>query len=162
MEKDRPYRASASAIVVKRETFFAAGGWTEQIFPMEDLDLIVKLGYSGRTVQILSPATKCYRVHSANTVSQVRRCIGMLSRVIQRSKTAVYPGASPRPWIRYAFVGGPAWFWVKKGMRTGFYGEALHLFVHSWPMICAASWQRVGQMLQGRRYVKSFELSAQN
>jgi glycosyltransferase involved in cell wall biosynthesis len=162
MEKDRPYRASASAIVVKRETFFAAGGWTEQIFPMEDLDLIVKLGYSGRTVQILSPATTCYRVHSANTVSQVRRCIGMLNSVIQRSKPAVYPGATLRPWSRYAFVGGPAWFWVKKGMRAGFYVEALRLFAYSWPMICAASWQRIGQRLQGRRYVKSFELSAQS
>jgi hypothetical protein len=161
MEKDRPYRASASAIVVKRETFFAAGGWTEQIFPMEDLDLIVKLGDAGRTVQIVSPATKCYRVHSSNTVSQVRRCIGMLNRVIQRSKTTVYPGARLRSLRRYAFVGGPAWFWVKKGMRAGFYVEALRLLVHSWPMICAASWQRVGQRLRGTRYVKSFELSAQ-
>lgn len=161
IEKDRPYRASASALVVKRETFFEAGGWTEQIFPMEDLDLIVKLGYCGRTVQVLSPATVHYRVHSGNTVGQVRRCMRMLNGVIQRAKDAVYPGRNNQQLVRYAFIGGPAWFWVKKGLHAGFYREALLLFLHSWPMIFIASWHRLSRFARGRRNVESFELSPQ-
>lgn len=159
IEKDRPYRASASAIVVNRETFFEAGGWTEPIFPMEDLDLIVKLGYSGRTVQILSPPTKCYRVHSGNTVSQVRRCMAMLQKVIYRAKRAVYSRDQSESGLnRYAFIGGPAWFWVKKGFRAGFYRESLYLFANSWLMICAASGQRLSQFFRGRKNIQSAEI----
>ena len=93
IEKDRSYRASASALVVHRETFLSAGGWSEGIFPMEDLDLIVKLGESGRTVQIISPPTTSYRMHAGNTVKQIRACMSMLTTVIQKEKRREYPGS---------------------------------------------------------------------
>lgn len=159
IKKDRSYRASASAIVVNRETFFDVGGWTETIFPMEDLDLIVKLGYSGRTVQILSPPTKYYRVHSGNTVGQVRRCVGMLQTVIQRAKQGVYLADKRKSSLScYAFIGGPAWFWVKKSFRAGFYRESFLLFASSWPMICASAGQRFSQVLKGKKGIQSGEI----
>ena len=158
IEKDRPYRASASAIVVERETFFAAGGWTEQIFPMEDLDLIAKLAYSGQTIQILSPPTTQYRLHGGNTVSQVRGCIQMLERVIGRAKNRVYAVPGHPKFQTYAFVGGPAWFWTKRAFRSGFYIEGLKLIAHSWLMILAGGLRRTMDKMNPRYRVQSIEL----
>jgi glycosyltransferase involved in cell wall biosynthesis len=158
MRKDRPYRASASAIVVDRDTFLEAGGWTENIFPMEDLDLIIKLGYSGRTVQILSPPTKYYRVHPGNTVRQIRNCIAMMTAVLDRERRSEYPGGRRLRMERSAFIGGPAWFWVKKGFRTGFYADALRLFVRSWNLIAAGAYRRLEAITRGRRPMQSIEL----
>ena len=63
IQKDRTHRASASATVVEKTTFHRAGGWSEGLFHLDDLDIMMKLAVSGRCVQILSPATTCYRMH---------------------------------------------------------------------------------------------------
>jgi glycosyltransferase involved in cell wall biosynthesis len=61
--KDRAYRASASAMVIDRHTFNMAEGWTDGTFPVDDQDLLFKLGCSGRAIQIVSPTTSAYRLH---------------------------------------------------------------------------------------------------
>ena len=43
IQKDRMHRASASAMVVNRTTFQQAGGWTEGLFHLDDLDMMMKL-----------------------------------------------------------------------------------------------------------------------
>jgi glycosyltransferase involved in cell wall biosynthesis len=158
IEKDRSYRASASAIVIERDTFFAAGGWTEQIFPMEDLDLIAKLGYCGRTIQILAPPTKKYRMHPGNTVGQVRACVGMLQCVIQRTKNGVYANPDHPKFPSYALVGGPAWFWVKRTLKAGYYVDGLKLLAHSWAMILAGALRRFSDKVNPRSLVHPVQL----
>ena len=160
IEKDRSYRASASAIVIEREMFFAAGGWTEQIFPMEDLDLIAKLGYCGRTIQILAPPTKKYRMHPGNTVGQVRACVGMLQCVIQRTKSGVYANPDHPKFQSYALVGGPAWFWVKRTFKAGYYVDGLKLLARSWVMILAGALRRLTEKLKPRSLVQSVDLNS--
>jgi len=91
LDKDRPYRASASALVIRRDVFTRVQGWTNEIFPMEDLDVLVKLLRSGRTAQILAPPTVCYRVHAANTVHQVANCAGALRLIMKKEKRGDYP-----------------------------------------------------------------------
>ncbi|MDQ1410422.1 MAG: hypothetical protein QOJ41_2157 [Acidobacteriaceae bacterium] len=59
IQKDRMHRANASATVVNLTTFHQVGGWSEGLFHLDDLDIMMKLGVSGRCVQILSPATTC-------------------------------------------------------------------------------------------------------
>jgi glycosyltransferase involved in cell wall biosynthesis len=161
IKKDRSYRASASALVVHRETFLSTGGWSEGIFPMEDLDLIVKLGESGRTVQIISPPVTSYRMHAGNTVKQIRACMGMLATVIQKEKRREYPGNRKSRLRRYALIGGPAWFWVKKGFKSGAYREVLVLAWKSWLMIAAGFLRSLQIRLRGRRPIESAELHAQ-
>jgi len=160
IKKDRSYRASASAIVVERRTFMDAGGWTEGIFPMEDLDLIVKLGYSGDTIQIVSPATKCYRLHSGNTVQQVLRCMDMMAMLAEKERRCEYPGPRDGRFERYAFLGGPAWFWVKKGISGGFYAQSLELLSRTWPMILAGVCNRTNQVVQGKRPLESITVDS--
>ena len=76
MKKDRAYRASASTVVVARQSFNRVGGWTDNV-SIEDIDFAIKLGYSGPTIQIVSPQTTAYRVHATNNSRQVRRMIGV-------------------------------------------------------------------------------------
>jgi glycosyltransferase involved in cell wall biosynthesis len=158
LEKDRPYRASASALVVSRDVFTKVQGWTNEIFPMEDLDVLIKLLHSGQTVQILAPATVCYRVHAANTVHQVANCAGALRLIMEKEKRGGYPDGQSNRGQRYAFLGGPTLFWVKKAYRSGLYGEALRLLALGWPMIFAAGLRRLAVSIRGRRAVQTITL----
>jgi hypothetical protein len=156
--KDRPYRASSSALVISRDVFTKVQGWTNEIFPMEDLDALIKLLSSGRTVQILAPATVCYRVHAANTIHQVANCAGALRWIIEKEKRRGYPGGQSNRASRYAFLGGPALFWVKRTYKSGLYREALRLLALAWPMILAAGFRRATASVRGRRAVQTFAL----
>lgn len=128
---------------------------------MEDLDLIVKLSDAGHTVQILSPPTTCYRMHAGNTVRQFRACMDMLRRLIRRETRREYPTRSePQSW-RYAFIGGPAWFWVKKGFKAGAYADTLALAWTSWPMILAGGIRNLQIRMHGKRPTQSIELSSE-
>jgi GT2 family glycosyltransferase len=158
LEKDRPYRASASALVIRRDIFTRVEGWTNEIFPMEDLDVLIKLLSSGRTVQILSPATVAYRMHEANTVHQIANCAGALRHILEKEKRGGYPGGQLNRRQRYAFLGGPALFWVKKACKNRMYREALHLLTLAWPMIFAAAVQRAGIAIKGRRAIQTIAL----
>lgn len=158
LDKDRPYRASASALVIRRDIFTGVEGWTREIFPMEDLDVLIKLLSSGRTAQILAPPTVAYRIHSANTIHQVVNCAAALRVILQKEKRGGYPGGHANRRRRYAFLGGPALFWVKKAYRNGLYGESLRLLGLSWPMICAAGLRRLAVSIRGRRAVQTIAL----
>jgi glycosyltransferase involved in cell wall biosynthesis len=158
LEKDRPYRASASALVISRDVFNKVQGWTNEIFPMEDLDVLIKLLHSGRTVQILAPATVCYRVHAANTIHQVANCAGALRLIMEKEKRKGYPDGRSNRRQRYAFLGGPALFWMSKAYKSGLYREALRLLELGWPMIFAAGVRRVAISIRGRRAAQTIIL----
>ena len=158
LDKDRPYRASASALVINREVFNKVHGWTNELFPMEDLDVLVKLLHSGRTVQILAPATVGYRVHAANTVHQVANCADALRRIMEKEKRGGYPDGRSNRGQRYAFLGGPALFWVKRTYKSGLYSEALRLLALGWPMILAAGIRWMAIAIKGRKTVQTIAL----
>jgi glycosyltransferase involved in cell wall biosynthesis len=158
LQKDRPYRASASALVISRDVFTKVQGWTNEIFPMEDLDVLIKLLSSGLTVQILAPATVGYRIHAANTIHQVANCAAALRLIIQKEKRGGYPGGRTNRGQRYAFLGGPALFWMRKAYNNGLYGEALRILASGWPMIFAAGFRKLAVSVKGRRAVQTIAL----
>ena len=158
LEKDRPYRASASALVIRRDAFTKVQGWTNGVFPMEDLDVLIKLLQSGRTAQILAPATVCYRVHAANTVHQVANCAGALRLIMQKEKRGGYMDGQANRGQRYAFLGGPAFFWVRKAYKSGLHREAAQLLALGWPMIVAAGVRRLAVSIRGKRAVQTIAL----
>jgi glycosyltransferase involved in cell wall biosynthesis len=158
MKKDRAYRASASAVVVERQTFNKAEGWTRDIFPMDDIDLMIKLGYSGRAIQIWSPQTKLYRVHGGNTVHQVHRMIDGLYKVIRKERSDQYPGGRACRFERRAIIGGVVFFWVKTAFRGTFYRKGLKLLASGWPMIFAAMLRRFALIIKGRRPFETIKM----
>jgi len=158
LAKDRPYRASASALVINRDVFTKVQGWTNDAFPMDDLDALIKLFHSGRTVLVLGPPMVCYRIHAANSVHQVATCAAALRRIMKKETRGGYPGGQANRVQRYAFLGGPALFWVKKAYKSGLYGEALRLLASGWPMIFAAGLRKVGVSVKGRHAVQTIAL----
>jgi glycosyltransferase involved in cell wall biosynthesis len=151
LEKDRPYRASASALVINRDAFIRVLGWPTEIFPLEDLEVLIRLLQSGRTVQILSPLTVCYRIHSSNTIHQVATCAGALRLIMQEERRGSHAHGRRNRSKRYAFLGGPILFWMKRTWKGGLYREGLRLFVLGWPMIFAAGFHQLTLLFKGRR-----------
>jgi len=78
--------------------------------------------------------------------------------IIEKEKRRGYPGGQSNRGRRYAFLGGPALFWVKKACKSGLYWEALSLLAIAWPMILAAGLRRASVSMRGRRAVQTFAL----
>jgi glycosyltransferase involved in cell wall biosynthesis len=159
IQKDRTHRASASATVVNKATFQQVRGWTEGLFHLDDLDIMMKLGVSGRCVQILSPATACYRVHPGNTVRHVSPFVPAMLALIKKEKAGEYPGGSRFRFERYAFLGGPIFFWIKKCLRARLYASAQSLIMNGWLMALAAAIRRFFGKLTRRVPTRTLRMS---
>ena len=150
MKRDRRYQAGGSAIVIERQVFGQVKGWTEQFFPFEDIDMLMKLGNSGPVVQILSPCTKGYRIHSNNVRHRVPGMVAGLNKVIEREKSGVYPGGPNLRKERYAVLGAPVFFWIKSACTARLYGAAIGILARGWPMFLAACIRKISTAVRGR------------
>jgi glycosyltransferase involved in cell wall biosynthesis len=158
MEKDRTYRASASTIIVDRKAFHDVNGWSAGLFPIEDVDLVTKLGYSGRAVLVTSPQSIFYRIHATNAIHQVRPFMEPVRRIIRKAKSGQYPGGAARRFEMYAFVGGPVLWWVRRAYRAGLYGEALKLIARGGAMIFSAVTRKCIIAIKGKQPVETIKL----
>jgi len=158
IRKDRTYRGSASAIVIERHAFEAVDGWTNGFFPSDIDDLIVKLGYSGQTVHILSHPTTLYRVHDSNTVHQVGRFLDSMRMMVEKEKRGEYPGGPEGRLERYRFIGGPVFFWFKEGMRKRLYWPSIKLLADGWLMALAAVGSRLALKIKGSRPAETIKV----
>jgi glycosyltransferase involved in cell wall biosynthesis len=159
--RDRSYRPSASAMVIDRVIFFDAKGWSSNIFPADDYDLMMRLGYSGRSIQILSPSTVFYRIHGNNTVHQIPKFIANVHKLINQERAGGYPGGRSCRIERYAFLGGPILSWSKNAYRKGYYGLALNLLASGWPMILAKILKKIGLIIW-RHPLETIEMKTGN
>ena len=158
IRKDRTYRGSASAIVVERNAFEAVHGWTKGFFPSDIDDLIVKLGYAGPTVHILSHPTTLYRIHESNTVHQVGRFLGSMRMMVNKEKLGEYPGGREGRFDRYRFIGGPVLFWFMEGMRKRLYGPSLKLLGDGWLMALTALGCKIAGKIKGGRAAETIKM----
>jgi glycosyltransferase involved in cell wall biosynthesis len=158
LRKDRPHRPSASAIVVQRQGFLDVHGWTCDMFPMEDFDLLVKVSSLGRSVQILSPPTTSYRVHANNSIHNFIPFLRELRGVIAKVNRGEYHGARLYPLHSRAFIGGPTLFWSRRAFQRGFYLPALQLLASGAEMILAAMFWRCAVLLRGRQPVQTISI----
>jgi glycosyltransferase involved in cell wall biosynthesis len=155
VKKDRSNRPSASAMVIERESFEQIRGWTEDMFPMDDFDILIKLGACGTAIQVLSPPATAYRVHASNSIHDVRPFIRELHRVIKKIKAGGYASSKSHWLSTYAFMGGPVLFWAKKAYRNRMYWDGVRLAASGWSLSVAAALCRLGQLVGGRRPVES-------
>jgi glycosyltransferase involved in cell wall biosynthesis len=143
VEKDRTVQSSASIIVVRRQTLEKIGGWKQEAWPFDDQYLAAELAHSGRTIQILKPATVFHRQHEANASSDVSLLIEGGHHSISAWKASRKNDSETHNLASAALVGGPAFFAVKRAFRTGQRREGLRLFGQAWPFIAAAVLTRV-------------------
>jgi glycosyltransferase involved in cell wall biosynthesis len=141
MKKDRYVRFSTTA-VIDRECFNHCGGWAADMFPLDDHDLLLRLGYAGLTIHILAPATVAYRKHSGNITLQLDRMADGALQLIHNERAHIYPGGIQCRHERYAVIGGFALYWLRCAFRAGFYAKASQLLVSGWPFILTALWRK--------------------
>jgi glycosyltransferase involved in cell wall biosynthesis len=159
MRKDHPYRGSASAIVVDREVFLKVGGFTREIFPSDIDDLTIKLGYSGKTIHILSHPTTAYRIHDHNTVHQIGRFVETMSMVVRKEKNGEYPGGRSHRFERYVYIGGPVYYWFTRALGDGLYRRSLKFLADGWSLMLVSIWAHLVLKFKGQRPVESIEMS---
>jgi len=157
MFKDRAVGLSASAFIVDRHAFQDVGGWTPGIFHLDNVDIMIKLGFSGRMILILSPRTVFYRIHSGNSIHSVPPFLRMAHHLINKERAGQYPGG-PKHWVeRYAWLGGILFFWIKRALHVGLYREALKLTACGWTMIATSVICRCSVRIRGRRPIEAIE-----
>ena len=158
MRKDRSFGVSASSLVIERQSFQNVQGWARDRFVMEDQDLVLRLGDSGRTVQLLSPPTILRRRHAGQTINQVAPFIDALHRMIREEGSGRYPGGQYRHFERSALFGGLVFFWANRALRARLYWDALKLLARGWTMVLAAILRRLGVVVKGRHLRETIDL----
>lgn len=156
VKKDRSYRSCVS-IALRREVFQRLKGWTEDVFPLEDLELLVKLS-SNEAIQIVWPPATAYRMHEDNAVNKVEPFVREIRRMVGKIRRAEYPCTRFHRFASYAFIGGPALFWAKRALKCGLPAEALRLLASGWPMMLAAVLYKSRILLRGRQPVAMVSL----
>jgi glycosyltransferase involved in cell wall biosynthesis len=159
-EKDRPQFLSASSVVVERQAFEGAGGWSPDIFQMDLVDFATKLGCVGPFVLMISPYTALYRVHGTNTIHKVEPFLRMARYILHKERAGRYPGGEELKFKRRAWLGGSIFFWTKRGLQAGLYTETLRLALSGCPMIFAAVLRRTVAWVRGRKPIEIIETAA--
>jgi len=152
------FGAMSSAIVVERSVYEQAGGFASEMFPCEGDDLMVKLGYSGRAIHIISHPTAGYRIHENNTIHQVSRFVDITHKIIRKEKMGLYPGGPRFRRERYSYIGNSVIYWFRRAMVTGNYRHAAKLLASGWPMFLESLAFKLRNRIMGRHPTETITL----
>ncbi len=158
MARDRQTGWFLGALVICRRAFNDVGGWSRGIFHLDLFDLVAKLGYSGNSILVCSPYTMLYRMHAKNSIHYLPPFLRSARLMINIERAGLYPGGRRKRFERYAFLGGPIFYWTRAGLRAGLHRDSLQLAVRAWLMILAAILRRSIVRLRGRGRVKVSQL----
>ena len=159
LRRDRTFGHSASVLVIGRQSFEEANGWRPSLFPAEDHDFVLRLGTSGRTVQVLAPATILHRAHANNTINNVSACMAGVDNLVRRERLGHYPGGARRSLDRRAIIGGAVIHWTKRTLKSGMYSDALRFIARGWSMVLAALARKFWLILSGRKPCEIIKMS---
>jgi glycosyltransferase involved in cell wall biosynthesis len=151
MHRDRVTHFFPSAFVVERQIFEGAGRWTPGIFYSDLVDLSAKLGYSGRTILMCSPATVFYRVHPSNTSQVILPYLEMEHRLMAKERRGEYSGGPRGSLERRAWFGRVFLYSAKRAVSAGLYKEAAKLMADGWSMVLAAILRKLFTTIRGRQ-----------
>lgn len=155
--KERVLDISASAMVVRREALEAAGGWDG--FPVDDLDLMYRLGTTGPFVQITEPRTTWHREHDGQAIRRTERMLEAVDWLVANDRSGRYPGGVTRRMERRACIGGIVLHWAGEQARMGSRGHALRFLARNARYAHDALIQRVRRNIAGRRQPHTEPLS---
>lgn len=150
-DKDRPWVYNTSSLVVEREAFLAASGWSEEIFYQDIQDLLNKLCVAGRTEMVVAPETVLYRMHSTNAVRKIAPFIEGIQKLLAKARQGAYPGDRRVQRKRAVWFGGLIFYWAKEGMLSGHFLDGLKLLLTNWWMVFLGIMRRGVAWIAGRR-----------
>jgi glycosyltransferase involved in cell wall biosynthesis len=158
VDKDRTFRCSGSAIVAHRMTFISAGGFTHGVLWMPEQDLLAKLAFCGRAIQIIEPCTVFYRLHTSNTIHDIPKMIQGSYQLLAAAQARMQRSSLASRIRCYPLIGGPAFYGVLRAFRAGLYKEASKLFFKAWPEVTVAAMARVGSAIFGTRPIETLPM----
>jgi glycosyltransferase involved in cell wall biosynthesis len=138
LKKERPTAISGSNILIENNTFkngLKIRSSTPNSYHMDNYDMMLRYGIYGPCIIIRKPVTIAYRIHSGNTIKQVKQMINGAIDIIKYERKIGYPGGRKRLVDRYHCIGGMSWFWTKKAFTEHAYQSSLNLLYHGFPMI---------------------------
>ena len=148
----------ASTFVIEREAFWNAGGWTPDIFHLDNYDICTKVGVAGRAILVKEPTTALYRIHTANSIHSVQPFVRMAHYLMDREAAGLYPGGREHRFHRRAWLGGMIFFWTKRAFKAGLYADGLKLAVRGSFMIAAGVVRRAAVRARGQRPYERIDL----
>jgi glycosyltransferase involved in cell wall biosynthesis len=146
--KERVVDVSCSAIVVRRDALESAGAWAG--FPVDDLDLLYRLGTAGPFVQLTEPRTTWHRSHTGQIIRQTEQILKGAEWLIANDKRGRYPGGDLRRLERRACIGGIVFHWARMHAQHGSRGHALRFLASHRPYVLAAVITRAHRTVRGR------------
>jgi glycosyltransferase involved in cell wall biosynthesis len=158
LRRDRPY-GEPSTKVINRQAFQAVrGGWSPDAWPMENTDLLLRLGSFGRAILIFTPRTTFYRRHPGNISANTARCFHPLYKMIDNERSGEYAGGKARRFERQALIGGRILCNAGKAFEAGLVWDAAKLLARGWPMALAAVARRLGVAIKGRQSCETIKM----
>jgi GT2 family glycosyltransferase len=148
--KDRSAGMSASTFVITREAFCQVGGWSTDLFHMDNYDLCTKVGVAGRTILLVEPRTAFYRIHSTNSIGAVAPFIRNTHRILDKEAAGLYPGGREHRYERRAWLGGMLFFWTQRAFRAGLFRDALRLAARGSLMMATSGFRKSIILAKGR------------
>ncbi len=151
LSKDVGIGISNSKIVIRKSVFTQTERLprnTAKAYPFDDYDLMLRAGTCGPCVIVIQPITVAYRTHETNTVGNIENMIPGLLSLIHSERRGNYPGGKNRLFDRYARIGGPAYEWFRKGLKSHRPWLACKLLASSWPMVAAAVAKKTWHLFQ--------------
>ena len=127
----------------------SVGGWGG--FPVDDLDLLYRLGTVGPFVQITEPCTTWHRSHDHQVIRQTARIIEAAGWVVDNDRRGRYPGGDLRRLERRACIGGIVLHWAREYAKVGARWPALRFLVSHRPYVVAAVLVRAQRVVKGRK-----------
>ncbi len=156
--KDRTSGLYNGAYLINKRSFQACEGFAPGLTSFDDHDLFLRLGFLCKTIVVFSPYTFLYRKHAGGMSRSVPQFLSGANLLIKREQAGMYPGGPQRLFDRYAYHGGMIYLGMMRGLRNGFYREAIKLVSQGWLMLAAAIIRRAIVRLRGRRPLETCEL----
>jgi len=119
----------ASSFVIRRDSFEAADGFTEQWGNGEDADLALRLGLAPGFAQVTAPVTFAYREHEASAMKDLKRTLAGARSKILAEKAGRYPGRDVRAMERRRILTRHTRPVTLSCLRKGLGREAWDLYV---------------------------------
>ncbi len=88
--------AGSGTMVVDRQAFLRAGGFTSRMRAAEDLDLVLRLGAEPGYVFVASPPLIAYRRHGESLVANLDQVLDGIEYLVAQERAGRYPGGRAR------------------------------------------------------------------
>ena len=118
----------SGTVVIEREIFDSAGGFSERPINAEDHDLMLRLGEAGGFVALVAPVTVAWRRHGNNITTNVARTADGVDYLIQQERRDQYPGGHRRAPARRRIITRHTRPVTLHCLREGHVRPALRLF----------------------------------